>query len=42
MQRLDAAHCSAEAYLEVPTVYRQLGDEHSAVCRELEWRYEAR
>ena len=42
MQRLDAAHCSAEAYLEVAKVYNQLGDEHSAVCCELERRYEAR
>ena len=42
MQRLDAAHCSAEAYLEVAKVYRQIGDEHGTTCRELERRYEER
>jgi hypothetical protein len=42
MQRLDAAHCSAETYLEISKVYHQLGDEHSAICRELERRYEDR
>ena len=42
MQRLDAARCSAETYLEVSKVYQQLGDEHSAICHELERRYEER
>lgn len=42
LQRPDAAHCSAEAHLEVSEIYRQPGAEHSAICRELERRYEAR
>ena len=42
MQRLDAAHCSADTYLEIARVYNRLGDEHSALCRELERRYEER
>jgi len=42
IQRLDVAHCPAEAYLAVSQVYRRLGDEHGAICRELERRYEGR
>ncbi len=42
MQRLDAAHCSTAAYLEVSKVYRQLGEEYGTISRELERRYEER
>lgn len=42
MQRLDAAHCSADVYLAVAAEYRQLGDAHIAACRELERRYDER
>ena len=42
MQRLDAAHCAAEVYMEVSKFYQQLSGEHSAVCRVLERRYDER
>jgi hypothetical protein len=42
MQRLDAAHCAAEVYMEVSKLYQQLSGEHIAICRELEQRYEER
>ncbi len=42
MQRLDAAHCAAEVYMAVSTLYQQLSGEHIAVCRELERRYDER
>jgi hypothetical protein len=42
MQRLDAAHCAAEVYMEVSKLYQQLSGEYSAVCRDLERRYDER
>ena len=42
MQRLDAAHCAAEVYLDVSKLYQQLSGEHITVCRELERRYDER
>jgi len=42
MQRLDAAHCAAEVYMEVSKLYQQLSGKHIAVCRDLERRYDER
>src|SRR5678816_1998049 len=42
MQKLDAEHCPNEVYHGAAMVYQQISDEHFAVCRELERRYEER
>lgn len=40
MQKLDAEHCSNEVYHGAAMVYEQISEEHFAVCRELERRYQ--